>query len=198
MNYLAHARLSFDQPMILIGNMISDFVKGKQQYDYLPAIQTGIQLHRAIDEYTDNHPVTAELKSFFRPQYRLYSGAFADIVYDHFLALDNTEFASAEKLKEFATVTYTIIDAHVALTPPKFRQIFPYMKEHDWLYNYQYTSAIERSFKGLVHRAAYLKESAIAYDIFLTNYDAMAGCYKEFYPLLKKFAAHHLQQLLNR
>jgi acyl carrier protein phosphodiesterase len=29
MNYLAHAVLSFQQPDILTGNMISDFVKGR-------------------------------------------------------------------------------------------------------------------------------------------------------------------------
>jgi acyl carrier protein phosphodiesterase len=30
MNYLAHAYLSFGEPDILAGNMISDFVKGKK------------------------------------------------------------------------------------------------------------------------------------------------------------------------
>jgi len=30
MNYLAHAYLSFDHEEILVGNLISDFVKGKK------------------------------------------------------------------------------------------------------------------------------------------------------------------------
>ncbi len=34
MNYLAHAYLSFGDPDILAGNMISDFVKGKKKFDY--------------------------------------------------------------------------------------------------------------------------------------------------------------------
>ncbi len=34
MNYLAHAYLSFNDPEILVGNMISDFVKGKKKFDY--------------------------------------------------------------------------------------------------------------------------------------------------------------------
>ncbi|MBK7121978.1 MAG: hypothetical protein IPH68_03715 [Chitinophagaceae bacterium] len=29
MNYLAHAYLSFNDPEILLGNMISDYIKGK-------------------------------------------------------------------------------------------------------------------------------------------------------------------------
>lgn len=196
MNYLAHAVLSFGQPPVLAGNMISDFVKGKQQFNYLPGIQTGIRLHRAIDNFTDTHPVTQQLKSFFRPQYRLYSGAFGDIVYDHFLALDKNEFADSDVLHQFTADTYATLDKYFPLLPFYFQQVFPYMKAHNWLYNYQFTGGIEKSFKGLVRRAVYLKESAIAYDIFLTNYGAMKDCYAEFYPLLKKYATHHLQELL--
>ena len=41
MNFLAHAFLSFNDPDILTGNMISDFVKGKQKFDFpLTAICT--------------------------------------------------------------------------------------------------------------------------------------------------------------
>src|SRR3989442_7909269 len=98
MNYLAHAYLSFNQPEILVGNMISDFIKGKKQFDYPVSIQKGIRLHRDIDTFTDAHPATQQLKSFFRPHYRLYAGAFGDIVYDHFLALDPNEFVNDDSL----------------------------------------------------------------------------------------------------
>src|SRR6202008_4422095 len=92
MNFLAHAYLSFDQPEILVGNMISDFVKGKKKFDYPANIQKGIALHRFIDSFTDEHEATKEAKEVFRPAYRLYSGAFVDVVYDHFLATDENEF----------------------------------------------------------------------------------------------------------
>ncbi len=58
MNLLAHAYLSFDQPEMLIGNMINDYVKGKKQFDYPAAIHKGMILHRSIDEFTDTHEVT--------------------------------------------------------------------------------------------------------------------------------------------
>ena len=92
MNYLAHAYLSFDDREILTGNIISDFVKGKKKFNYPSRIQAGIMLHRLIDNFTDEHAATREAKEFFRPHYRLYSGAFIDVVYDHFLATDETEF----------------------------------------------------------------------------------------------------------
>ena len=93
MNYLAHAYLSFGNSNILVGNMISDYVKGKTQFDYPPEIQAGIKLHRAIDDFTDTHEATKNVKEIFKKDYRLYAGAFADVVYDYFLANDKNEFA---------------------------------------------------------------------------------------------------------
>ena len=95
MNYLAHAYLSFHQPEILVGNMISDYVKGKKKFDFSPGIQQGMNLHRAIDTFTDEHAVTKEAKEIFRPHYRLYAGAFIDVVYDHYLATDQSIFTNA-------------------------------------------------------------------------------------------------------
>ena len=86
MNYLAHAYLSFGDPDILAGNMISDFVKGKKKFEYPDRVQMGITLHRKIDEYTDAHPATHQAIKFLKDAAGPYAGAFVDIVYDHFLA----------------------------------------------------------------------------------------------------------------
>jgi acyl carrier protein phosphodiesterase len=197
MNYLAHAYLSFQQPGIIVGNMISDFVKGKKQFDYPAAVQKGIKLHRAIDQFTDTHETTQQLKSFFRPQYRLYSGAFADVVYDHFLATDPGEFSSEKKLREFAGSIYQVLEKEYDILPPLFQKMFPYMKEHDWLFNYSHKWAIEKSFGGLVRRSAYLTESKVAFEIFNEHYEAMRLCYADFFPSLKKYAAGQLSELLH-
>ena len=197
MNYLAHAYLSFKQPDILVGNMISDYIKGKKQFDYPLSIQKGIRLHRDIDQFTDTHSATQQLKSFFRPQYRLYSGAFADVVYDHFLANDKMEFNSEGELKQFSDTTYQILETKTDFFPEPFQKMFPYMKEYDWLCNYRYKWAIEKSFNGLVRRAAYLTESEIAFEIFNEHYGAMQICYTEFFPSLKNYTAHQLSELLH-
>ena len=56
MNYLAHSYLSFSHEQ-LVGNMIADFIKNRER-EFLPSeIQKGIKLHRAIDTFTDAHPV---------------------------------------------------------------------------------------------------------------------------------------------
>lgn len=196
MNYLAHAYLSFNQQEILVGNMISDFVKGKTKFNYSPGMQNGIMLHRAIDEFTDTHPATKEAAAFFRPAYRLYSGAFVDVVYDHFLALDTNEFKTADDLQKFTDGVYKTLEQKISLMPLRFQKIFPYMKQHNWLFNYQYAEGIEKSFGGLVYRAAYMNESATAFGVFNKNYDELKACYGIFFPTLKKFAAHYLDELL--
>lgn len=196
MNYLAHAYLSFNDPGILAGNMISDYVKGKKQFDYPAQIQKGIQLHRAIDHFTDTHDVTQQLKSYFRPHYRLYSGAFADVVYDHFLANDQQQFETENDLQQFSLHTYRLLDGFFPLFPPAFQQTFPYMKTYDWLFNYRHAWGIEKSFNGLVRRSVYLTESAKAFEIFKRNYHDMQQCYALFFPALKKFSRDKLDELL--
>lgn len=196
MNYLAHAYLSFEQPGILTGNMISDFVKGKKKYAYPELVQKGIHLHRQIDEFTDFHPVTADAKKIFRPHYRLYSGAFIDVVYDHFLACDMPQYAGLGGLENFTTKVYAALEKDFELFPQTFQRMFGYMKTQNWLYNYRLKDGIEKSFGGLVYRAAYLTESAVAFRLFNQNYDELKGYYEEFFPELKKFAGSTLSNLL--
>ncbi|MDP9040745.1 MAG: ACP phosphodiesterase, partial [Bacteroidota bacterium] len=136
MNFLAHAYLSFNHPQILVGNLISDFVKGKKKYEYPPDIQKGIALHRVIDNFTDTHDSTREAKQIFRPHYRLYSGAFTDVVYDHFLAIDEKEFPGTS-LFDFSQQVYSTVEQYGEWLPQPFALMFPYMKTQNWLFNYR-------------------------------------------------------------
>jgi len=194
-NYLGHAYLSFSLAPVLTGNMISDYVKGKKKLDFPSAVQTGINLHRFIDSFTDSHVATKAASKLFKPAYGLYSGAFVDVVYDHFLANDPNEFSLAS-LYQFSLDTYASLDKFVPVFPEKFRLLFPYMKQHNWLYHYHEQEAIARSFEGVVRRAAYLKEGATAYTLFKEHYEELQQHYTAFFPELKQYAWDTLQQLL--
>jgi acyl carrier protein phosphodiesterase len=193
MNYLAHAYLSFGRPGILVGNMISDYVKGKKKFDYPEQIQQGIAVHREIDRFTDTHSATKEAKEFFRPVYRLYAGSLMDVIYDHFLALDENEFTD-ESLKAFTINTYVILDQFTGHFPEKFTRMYPYMKAQNWLYNYRYRQGIEKSLAGVVRRAKYLEESDSAYLLFNEHYDKLKNLYQVFFPELKSITVNFLKQ----
>jgi acyl carrier protein phosphodiesterase len=187
MNYLAHAYLSFNHEEILVGNLISDFIKGKKKFNYPEGIQKGIALHRAIDTFTDTHEVTKLAKDIFRPFYRLYSGAFVDVVYDHFLATDPDEFTE-ERLQSFSENVYNVMNLYRNHFPERFAHIFPYMKTQNWLFNYRTKWGTELSFGGIVRRASYLTESETAASLFEEHYNSLHECYRSFFPDLKSFA----------
>lgn len=187
MNYLAHAYLSFNDQSLTVGNMIADYVKGKQWQEYDPGIQQGIQLHRAIDTFTDTHPVTLAAREYFQPSCGRYSAVFIDIVYDHFLATDTTIFTDAS-LAAFTKQIYNTIASHHDILPPVFQQVFRYMRQHDWLYNYQFMDGIYKSFSGIVHRAKFLEATADApYGVLEKHYEELAAHYRTFFPELVAF-----------
>ena len=65
MNFLAHIYLSNEQQEITIGNFIADGIKGTKYTQFTKGIQQGILLHRAIDSYTDTHPIVRKSKKRF-------------------------------------------------------------------------------------------------------------------------------------
>ena len=211
MNYLAHAYLSFGIPEIAVGNLISDFVKGKKKLDYPESIQKGISLHRAIDTFTDSHEITRQAKVFFKPVYGLYAGALTDVVYDHFLANDPHEFPEEEggpggnssgardvnQLGAFAEKTYEQLAPFQELFPERFARMFPYMRSQNWLYNYRYKQGIFNSFAGLSGRAAYMAPPDMACQLFEDHYKELEACYALFFPALKDYAFTTLRQLLD-
>ena len=192
MNYLAHAYFSFGDPELLLGNLIADFVKGKQKYEYPLPVRRGIDLHLSIDQFTDKHSATRCIKEIFYKDYGRYGGAFADIVYDHFLALDTSVFPE-NALWGFSQWVYSELDRSQERLPDKFTRMYPYMKKDNWLYHYGEKWAIQRSFKGLVHRAAYITDSETAYLLFEKEYATIKDCYISFLPDLKKALALEYQ-----
>jgi acyl carrier protein phosphodiesterase len=194
MNFLAHAYLSFGEKEILVGNMISDFVKGKVQYDFIPGIRRGIVLHRKIDDYTDTNGAVKKAKEIFRPFYRLYSGPIVDILLDHFLAKDADKFGST--LNEFTKTVYQTLNEYSIHLPQRFVPVFTYMKTEDWLFHYQYKEGIEKSIRGLVRRSSFLEDSATAITLFNNNYGALENCYHDFIEDVKMYAKEQLTLLL--
>ena len=174
--------------------MVSDFIKGKKQFDYSEDIRKGILLHRAIDAFTDEHPVNKTARQVFQPYYRLYSSAFLDVVYDHFLARDKHHFPG-DALAAFAQEVYQILDSYEPQLPPNFRTMLPYMKKYDWLFNYQHPVGIENSFAGLVRRASYMQEHETAFRLFKENYQTLQQAYNSFFPEIHQFAFNTLQAM---
>lgn len=195
MNYLAHAYLSLQHPKILMGNMISDFVKGKDQFNFEPSVLAGIQLHRSIDRFTDAHSATKAANALLEPAAGRYAGALVDIVYDHFLAKDASIFPTAPSLQVFSASVYTQLEKESHFFPEKFARLFPFMQQQNWLYHYQFNWGVARSFEGLVRRAKYLEEATPVYLLFEQEYYQLQELYQEFMPAVKAHVEKELSKL---
>lgn len=193
MNYLAHAYLSFNIPEILVGNMISDHVKGRQQFMYAATVKRGIQLHRAIDAFTDTHAATKQSKKYLYPAVGAYSGAFIDVVFDHFLAIDAEQFANNQQLQLLASNTYSTLNNYKTILPERFANMLPYMQQQNWLYNYQFLWGVQNSFEGVTRRAKYLSTYGTAFELFEKHYVELQSCYAQFFPSLKAMVATALE-----
>ncbi|GAA0529188.1 acyl carrier protein phosphodiesterase [Chitinophaga japonensis] len=187
MNFLAHAYLSYNDPSLTIGNMIADFVKGKQLLQYGEDIQQGIRIHRAIDAFTDEHPLTRAATRLFQASCGRYGAVFIDVAYDHFLARDETRFTD-EQLGHFAQSVYRLLENRKSELPTDFLQVFHFMRTQNWLYNYRTEEGIYRSFSGLVRRARYLDVSAdVPFAVLENHYKELAEYYAAFFPELETF-----------
>lgn len=197
MNFLAHLFLSGPAaaptyPGILLGQFIADSVPGKQLENYPPAVQTGIRLHRAIDTFTDQHPVVRRSTQRLREAgYGKYAGVISDMFLDHFLARNFTEF-STETLAGFTRRVYAVLRTHEAEMPPRVQQFFPHLVQHNWLLGYAETEGIRRALSGLSRRASAGSGMETAANELQTNYAAYEADFRAFFPELQALAAGFL------
>ena len=143
MNYLAHIYLSFEDAEISIGNFIADSIRGNK-FQHLPErVQQGIMLHRAIDTYTDSHPIVRASSKRLHANYSHYSRVIVDIFYDHFLAR-NWEAYSNVPLGDFVSGFYDLLEDHYTILPTGVKRMMPYMIADNWLLNYANMEGIAR------------------------------------------------------
>jgi acyl carrier protein phosphodiesterase len=194
MNFLAHIYLSNDDPKVMVGNFIGDFVKGRNfASQYEPSIAKGIELHRMIDEFTDHHPVVLQSKIRLRPKYRHFAAVIVDIFYDHFLAKYWDEY-HATPLPDFADNAYRTFKTYDTVLPEQVKRMLPYMMKDNWLVNYGKISGITQALYGISRRTRYdskMNESVVELEQY---YTAFAQEFRDFIPELKQYADAFLME----
>lgn len=185
MNFLAHSFLSFNDQQI-VGNLIGDFIKNRDRKHLPEQVQQGIVLHRAIDAFTDVHPKVSEAKKVFQPLVRLYSGAFVDVVFDYFLANDES-IQSAQEWRDFTAHVYKVLYKYENILPENFKHILPRMQQDNWLYNYRYDWGMEYSIRNVLHKARFLENTTPVYGVFIHHKPFLKECFDDFFPDLRQF-----------
>jgi acyl carrier protein phosphodiesterase len=192
MNFLAHAYLSGDNEKILVGNFIGDFVKGRLRLkDFDTEIVRGIELHRSIDEFTDNHSIVRRSKDRLRPKYKHYAGVIVDVFYDHLLAVRWDQYHHVP-LSKFSDTVYKTIQSFNSILPEGIKYMLPFMVSGNWLLNYSTVEGIGRSLTGMSRRTTFDSKMNEAVTDLKNNYELFEIEFHEFFPLLKKHAEEFL------
>ncbi|OGX86916.1 acyl carrier protein phosphodiesterase [Hymenobacter glacialis] len=197
MNFLAHLFLSGSPGAaryadVLLGNFIADSVPGKQLEKYPPNVQIGIRLHRAIDTYTDQHPVVRRATQRLRTAgYGKYAGVISDMFLDHFLARHFGNY-TPEILADFAQRIYRQLTARQQEMPLRVQHFLPYMVTHNWLLSYAELESITRALGGLSRRASPGSGMETAVVELGANYAAYEADFLEYFPQLQQ----HVTEML--
>jgi acyl carrier protein phosphodiesterase len=197
MNFLAHLYLSGDDPEIMVGNFIGDFVRGRNVYDQFNYnIALGIELHRQIDEFTDSHQIVLESKKRLRAKYRHYAPVIVDVFYDHFLARHWSSLHPLP-LPDFATYAYAQLEKHKAFLPDRVVQMMPSMIQGNWLVNYAKTEGIHQALSGMSRRTPYeskMDEAAHDLEKYYQEFDKE---FLLFFPELKQMSEEFIRLKMN-
>jgi acyl carrier protein phosphodiesterase len=187
-NFLAHLYLSGENPKLQVGNFIADFVKGRsalQHFEY--AIVKGIELHRAIDLFTDSHSIVSQSKNRLRPKYRHYSGVIVDVYYDHFLAREWFHYHH-EPLIDFSQRMYAVLQQHHHILPDAVKHMLRYMVRQNWLLNYSTLEGINMALTGMSRRTPYESKMDEAVLDLKKDYEEFKSEFTGFCPDLVRHA----------
>ena len=194
MNFLAHAYLSFDQDEILIGNFIADFIRGKEIENYPKKIQVGIHLHRAIDTFTDSHPLVKEIQTHLRPQFGHYARVISDVFFDYFLAKNWNKYSTVP-LETYSISVYQTFQSSPATLPPSFLRMLYWMEQQNWLYAYRNLTGIQQTLDGLTRRATFDSKMNAATQVLREKEEEIEALFFVFFQDLETFAQATLVNL---
>lgn len=189
MNWLAHLRLSPPRPLLRLGNLCGDFVRGVDVAALHPDLQRGIAMHRAIDRFVDAHPVVVRARQRLQPPFRRFAGVLLDVCFDHFLARDWARLGDGGPLATFLSVVHGELVAHHDALPARLQAIAPRFAAEGWLAGYATVAGIERVFAAMASRVARPTPLAMGGEVLVRDYDALAADFAALWPELVDVAA---------
>lgn len=194
MNILAHSYLSFGDEPLIIGNFIADQVKGTHMNTFPIGVQKGILLHRAIDEFTDSHPLYKQsCRRIFSSQGH-YSRVVIDILYDYFLAKDWEKYMEIP-LEKYAADFYELLDKNKSIFPEQSQHALNYMAKSNWLVMYASVSGIDRILKGMHSRANYGSSMDSASELIDLYFDEFQNEFNQFFKEMIIFSKSKIKEL---
>lgn len=182
MNWLAHLRLAPPEPLVRIGNLSGDFVRGVDLSTLHPEVRRGIDQHRAVDRFVDVHPVTRRSRDRLQPS--RFAGVLVDVFYDHYLARDWDEFGDGRPLSDFVDDVHDLLDRHRELLPPRLQRALSAMRGEAWLTSYGELPGIDRILERMSGRRRRRVLLATGGELLRAHYEELGRDFRALWPEL--------------
>ena len=192
MNYLAHLFLAGSHPEMILGNFIADHVKGKEILNYPETVRKGIVMHRAIDTYTDQHPVVKQSIARLRADFHKYAGVIVDMYYDHFLSAQWDEYSHTD-IHEFTKTRYDTLNSFHAILPARSAKLLFYMERQNWLLSYANLEGMQQAFNGMSRRTTFISNMEFAVANLKSGYTEFGDEFRLFFPELQSFVQENFE-----
>lgn len=137
-------------------------------------------MHRAIDTFTDAHPIFRQSTKRLHTNYRYYSGIIVDIFYDHFLA-KNWNTYSSEKLEDFTERFYQSLRDNYDSLNEKTQKMMPHLIEQNWLLSYQTVEGIAIILEKMDNRMKHDSNMRFSVTELKTFYAAFEHEFTDFF-----------------
>jgi acyl carrier protein phosphodiesterase len=135
LNFLAHALLANDDPDLIVGGVVGDWIKGHLPGSLPDDLAKGVALHRAIDSFAESQPDFRRSRARISADRRRYAGVLVDVFYDHLLA-QNWSAIHHRPLDEYCASVYRLIHARLIDLPVSSHPALTLMAQEDWLSSY--------------------------------------------------------------
>jgi len=186
MNFLAHIYLSGNNEKVLVGNFLGDYVKGRNYIQYPEGIRKGILLHRKIDYYTDNHPISRESKMHLAEKYSKYSGIVVDIFYDYLLTVSWARYCDIP-LPVFVDRAFILLRNNYDIFPQGIKNFFPNFIRNNWLMAYSSIEGMETVLQRMSSRTSLPEHTDFAINSLRENQDKYLEEFNLFFPDIRNY-----------
>jgi acyl carrier protein phosphodiesterase len=190
LNFLAHLHLALPTDASRVGALLGDFVRGTPEFlrtIHPHDLVEGIMLHRAIDRFTDDHPVFRECKSLLAPSRRRFAGIVIDLFFDHLLC-KTWENYSMQSLPDFIEEVHATLQRRRHWLPSDVSPVIESLIEQNWLATYETIPGLALTLNRVSKRRPFLASIDGAESDLMENLEAFSDAFDRFYPELVSFA----------
>ncbi len=199
MNFVGHAYIARNHPLLIPGNFAGDSYKGNlEKFEFLPPhILNGIKLHRFIDDFTDSSPFIKEIgKQFQAAGIRKVAYIGTDIILDHYLTKNWGKYSTIP-FANFVQQVYQLTDDNLKYLEEDFCFMYALLKEHKWLFQYHTEEGIDMILWQFSRRIGFKNDLTKCMTVYKANTPEIDGLFEAFMASIVENSKRYIDALLH-